>query len=437
MKKILALIILSAMTVSFFSACGKQVIEPSDDTELIDFRGDVLKFYIGEYTAQITKKGGSASEDREYDRFLDTQKQFNFRFDFVNVANVANTFLAGSLSGGMRADFLKANPKSIYESYMINTLIPAENVVNDASSDKWRTAGQQGCGIFDGKKYGIFPYYWETSPSISGFINLNLTTMSSYNIPTPHETIEAGEWDWDHFRDFLQQTSFKDGEIEWKGLGNLAPSGECMLPFIIGNGGSYMTYSNGRYKTAIDSDESMEAMRFVESLIKDKLLYDIPTDDEEFGNGLGCMLWSGDIGTSEIYDMAYVRYPYGPNGSKDIVSTISHGDSMYAFPVFSAYTEDEIGAVTEYLFEPLSELYPNGWKDIYEDKVFFYHEDYEYYLRSVEEAVYLDNAALEESYTEFRTAMWRFFLGSSTPEAAVESVADIIQADIDEHYNKQ
>ncbi len=436
MKKILALIVLSAITVSFFSACGKPGFNINEENEDLDFRGDSLKVYMGEWTGQVEKKGGSASSDREYDRIIDTQNKFNLVFDYVRVVNVANTFLAGSLSGGIRADLLKEGPGAIYNTYAINALMPAENVINDPESDKWKAAGQEGCGIFGGKKYSVFPYYWETSPTISGFINLNMTIMDSYDIPTPHEIIEAGDWDWEHFREFLRQTAFTDGATVWRGLGMLSSAGETMLPFILGNGGSYMTYTNGRYKLAIDSQEAIEALEFAQSLVEEDIMSDIPADVMDFHNGMTWMLASGAVGSSDVYDIAAIRYPYGPHGNKDTVSTITNGDTMYAFPIFSAYGENEIGAVVEYMFEPLSDLYPNGWKDVYEDNVFFYHEDYEYYLRSVENAVYLDNAALEKSYFDFRGAMRLVLFGSATPEAAVESVADIIQADIDEHYNK-
>lgn len=436
MKKIISIFILVCLSLSVFSACSKPVIpDEGDDTDL-DFMGSQIKIYLDIYMGQVIKKGGSASSDREYDRMIDTQNKFNLVFDYVRVENTANTFLAGALSGGLQADLLKEDPLGIYEAYAIDTLIPVENIVNNPESDKWKTAGQNGCGIFNGKKYGVFPYLWETPPGLSGFINLNLTVMNEYGIPDPHDIIEAGDWDWTHFREFLTQTTFTDGDLEWKGLGNLAPSGECMIPFILGNGGNYMIYDGGKYKLAIDSDESIEAMQFAQSLVADKLLYDIPTDDEGFGNGKTWMIWAGFIDTSKEYELSYIRYPYGPHGNKDIVTAISHGDVMYAFPIFTAYSEEEIGRVVEYMFEPLSDLYPNGWKDLYEDTVFLYPEDYEYYLRGAQEAIYLDDAALSKSYADFRAAARSVFLGTISAESAIESVKDIIQADIDEHYNK-
>ncbi len=435
MKKILALIVLSAMTVSFFSACGKPDILKETDNSDIDFLGETIKVYMNTWTGQVEKKGGSASSDREYDRIIDTQDKFNFKFEYVRVSSVSNSFLAGSLSGGIRADLMKEGPLEIYNAYAINTLKPAENVVNDASQDKWKAAGQSDSETFNGIKYGVFPNYWENAPSICGFINLNLTIMDSYDIQPPYDIIEAGEWDWEHFRAFLRQTAFVDGTQTWRGLGMIITWGETMLPFILGNGGSYITYSNGKYKAAIDSEEAIEALEFAQTLVEEDILSDIPSG-YDLTSEISWMIYSSYISASSEEEIEPIRYPYGPHGNKDTVSAITKGDVMYAFPIFSAYTDEELGAVAEYMFEPLSDIYPNGWKDIYEDTVFFNHEDFVYYLHSVEEATYLDEAALSYSHVKFGDAMRLVLNGSATPEAAIESVIDILQADIDEHYNK-
>ena len=435
MKKALSLLLMLCISLSFISACAKSDPMETEDDESLNLRGDVLKVYLGEHTGQVGKKGGSASSDREYERIIETQNKFNFKFEYNRVANVANAFLAGSLSGGMRADLLKGTPTEVYGSYLINTLIPAENVVDDITSDKWKPAGQQGCGTFDGIRYSVFPNYWESAPTIYGVINLNLTVMDGYGIQPPYDIIEAGEWDWEHFREFLRQTAFTDGDKVWRGLGMATLWGETMLPFILSNGGSYITSSNGKYKSAIDSEEAIEALEFAQSLVEEDIMSDIPAG-YDWSSGISWMIRSDRIYTSSVDEMEPIRYPYGPHGNKDTVSTITKGDVMYAFPIFSAYSEDEIGTVAEFMFEPLSELYPNGWKDLYEDTVFFNHEDFVYYLHSVEEATYLNDAALYDSYAEFGSAMRSVLFGSATPEAAIESVIDIIQADIDKHYNK-
>lgn len=435
MKKTVSLFVIACILLTLVS-CAKRTVIIDDDDDVLDFNGGTIQVYMNRWTGQVEKKGGSASSDREYDRIVETEKKFNFTFEYCRFESTANAFLAGALSGNLRADILKNSPLEIYNAYAINALIPVENIVNDVSSTKWKSAGQQDCGILNGTRYGIFPYYWESSPSISGFININMTVLQSYDITSPHEIIEAGEWDWEHFKDFLKQTAFTDGTTKWEGLGMFASAGETMLPFILGNGGHYIIYDNGRYKLDIDSEESLEALRFAQSLVDEELMNDIIVDNVDFFNSTRWMLASGHVMTSEDFDMANVRYPYGPHGNKDTVSTITNGDTLYAFPIFSVYGESELGEVVEYLFEPLSDLYPNGWKDIYEDNVFFYHEDYEYYLRSVDDATYLDNAALTDSYFSFRGAMRDVLFSRSTPEVAVESVMESIQAEIDEKYNK-
>lgn len=435
MKKFIAIFLLICVAFPLIS-CTKSNLLVDDEDASLDFRGESIVVYMSNSVGQVLAKGGSASSDREYQRIVDTQNEFNFVFDYVRVDSSSNSFLAGALTGGLRADLLKDTVSEFYYSYKINALLPIENFVNDPTSDKWRTSGQQGCGIFDGKKYGFFPYYWESAPHLYGFIILNLTILDSYGIPSPHDIIEAGEWNWENFTSFLRETTFIDGTSEWKGLGMINMQTQTMFPFILGNGGSYLIYENGRYKSGIDSEESLEALKFAQSLVQEGLIVDIPADNRDFANGMTWMLASGSASASTVYDFESIRYPYGPHGNKDIVTSLSLGDAMYGFPIFSAYTEDEIGEVVEYMFEPLSDLYPNGWKDIVGDTLFFYQSDYDYYVKSVEECTYIETVALNESYWKFTDAMRMVLLNAATPEQAVESVIDLIQVDIDENLNK-
>lgn len=436
MKKYISYLLLLCMMLSIF-ACAKAPIIIYDDNEEIDFLGTNLNVYMDNLIGQVTKKGGSSSLDREYERMVDTQNKFNFVFTYNRVESVSNTFLAGALSGGLQADLMKDYVDEIYKAYKINALLPIENIVSDASSEKWRGAGQSEYGVFNGKQYSFFPYYWEKTPTIFGFINLNMTTLESYGISSPHDIIEAGEWDWEHFKDFLKQTTFTEGTTVWRGMGMASLPGETMLPFILSNGGKYITYDNGRYTASIDSEESLEALKFAASLVNEGLMSDIPTGSSDFANGLGWMLYSGGTGSSPVYKIEAIRYPYGPNGNKDTVSTITTGDTVYAFPIFSAFSEEEMGAVVEYMFEPLSDLYPNGWKDIVCDTIFFYDTDYDYYIKGVENAEYLDKTVLSESYSQLSEAMRLVLYGSATPEVAVESVIDLVQADLNNNYNNE
>lgn len=428
------------MTFSLISCAKAPVIE--DNTEM-DFHGSTMTVYIGWYSRSIpTKRGGTASADREYDRYRETEKKFNFLYDFQIVENPPATFLSKAISGGLTVDMLSAIPQHLYESWLIDVLLPVENVISDPTSEKYRSPAENNVGVYGGTQYGIFPNYWESSPSVGGFIQINLTLLDRYNIDDPHEIIEAGEWDWENFRQFLTKTVINDGDNSFEGMAvNAYGTGtNAITPFLLSNGAHFITEADGRWTCEINSPESREALEYVKSLVDEGLLMEGPVDMGElyFDKGQRWMVSNGSAYSgNQDFDICCVRYPYGPQGNKDTVSTITQGDSMWAFPIFSAYSEEETGAVAEFMFEPLDpDLYPHGWQDMLEDNYFFYHSDFEYYLKGVYEAEYIDKSILEDSFWALDDALLAVMRGTQSPEIALETAEGIIAEEINEKYNK-
>ncbi len=441
MKRLFPILLMICISLSFFSACAKKpdiLIDENDGG--LDFNGNKIVIALGPYMWNYPpERGGSASSDRLLDRYEETQKEFNFTFDFLEGINPATHFLSAALSGSMQADFLYCSNSQIYDAYLINTLLPIENVIDDPESDKWKSPANNGKGLYGGKMYALFPNHWDSSPGIFGMITINTDLLDEYDIASPIDIIESGEWDWENFRAFLRQTAFKDGEKEWLGMG-MGINGvgvACIFPFVLTNGGSFMKETDGRYTLEINSPEAMEAYEYIADLGSEGLITEVPNSDPSYNNGEKWMLTSGGAGTSDEFNVAQVRYPYGPSGSKDTVSTISLGYTMWAFPIFSAYTEDEIGEVAEFMFEPLdASLYPNGWKDYMKDNIFTYDSEYEYYIKGVDRAEYIDMDILNDSFWKLSNAMYDIFKGNQSPTNAIDAVYDVIFEEINEKYNR-
>ena len=153
MKKLLSLLLLTVFTLSLFSSCAKNLPDVETEEDL-DFLGSKVVVAVGTGMWNYPPKmGGSASSDREVQRYADTEKHFNLKFDYINNINPATQFLAAALSGSMQADLLYCTNTSVYDAYLINTLIPIENIVNDAESDKWKSPASNALALFGGKAY--------------------------------------------------------------------------------------------------------------------------------------------------------------------------------------------------------------------------------------------------------------------------------------------
>lgn len=437
MKRVLAILFIIGITFSVFSACSKKKASVSEDEEDLDFCGGTIVIARGSYTWRFTlASGGEATGERELKRFDDTEEEFNCVLEFRENINPSTLFLTAALSGGLQVDFLFTGNDQIYQTYLINTLLPIEAVIDDPESDKWRSPASKAIGLYGGKMYGFFPNYWESSPSVGGIINVNMDLLEEYNIGDPFELIEAGEWDWEHFRTFLEQVTFTDGDRQWFGMasgynGHVA----CYFPFVLANGGSFLKEENGIYSLNINSTEAMEAYDYVAELTSKGLITDVPVDDPEYLNGGKWMVTSGGPETSTKYMINQVRYPYGPHGDKDTISTISLGFNLFAFPIFSAYNEDEIGEVAEYMFEPLGNVYENGWKDTLLQNVFYHEEECEFYIDGIEKAEYIDMDIFRDSYLLLDDALKSIANGSQYPSFAIDSIFDVINEDIDAKYN--
>ncbi len=430
--------------LSFFSACAKpKMPDLGEEDDNLDFRDAEFVISTGIHTHGVSlKKGISASQDREIDRYYETEKEFNLKFVFENNIEPATHFLAGLISGGIKSDMLYCWDYHLYDAYLINTILPVENIINDPESEKWDVIGDR-TAIYGGTRYGIFPNYWETIPQVEGFVHVNMTILEKYNIDDPHEIIEAGEWDWTHFREFLSKTVIKDGDVIWEGMGVNGigwPTITSITPFMFANGARFITDKNGRLVCDINSPEAKEALEYVASLTADGLFQIGPVDMQSwfFDKGERFMVMNGQgYSTNDTYTICGIRYPYGPSGDTDTVSTVTQGEKVWSFPIFSSYTEEEVGAVAEFLFEPLSDVYPNGWKDVVEDTFFFDRNDFEYFVKGVEEAEYIDAYIITEGANVYDRAINDVIKGYKSADVALDGAIEIIQNDIDEKFNSK
>lgn len=436
MKKIFSIIILIAIIFTSFCSCSKKPIIIEDDDQLNFFGGKLVIAEGAHINHFPITNGSSSSGDRELTRYAEVEKEFNLTFDYLLNIYPGTLFLSAALAGNeLQVDLLYAQNKHVYEAYLVNSLIPAAEIINDPTSEKWRTPSQNGCGFYGGKQYGIYPNYWETAPNLTGFIMLNMTLLEQYNINDPHEQIEAGEWDWEHFRSFLEATEINDPDFTWKGmvLQGFGMGAETIMPFLLANGAKYVVENNGRWTCELNSPEAIAALEYVHSLANDGLLVN---NWPSSSNGSWLAYSGNGLSSDSTFVVCGIRYPYGPNGNKDIVSSITTHERIWSFPIFSAYSEEEIGTLAETLFSPLSEQFPNGWKDVVEDKYFFNHEDFEYFVRSAQYSEYIDNSILEDSFWELCDVLKDCMHGLQSPEIAIPNLAEFIQQEVDEQYNR-
>ena len=444
MKRTLSLFILFTLVFTLVSCGQKEFIFEEDSGT--NFLGNTFTVYSGTmfsepWLSEKRERGGSASHDRFLDRIEQIEKDYNVKIRNEH-DNIQTKILAMTLNGGGGCDMIHCGNDVLYNFYTLGILTPFEEIgVKDNKDEKFGIPSLLVEGTFDGTQFGITNYLGDSTPSMEGLITINMELLRDLAMTDPHEYAEKGEWNWENFRAFLEKIKFNDGDREWRGMG-LVLGGAYggiynIFPFVLSNGGSFVKQTNGRYSVNVDSPEAMEAYDFIANLGAAGLLDEVPVDDPAYISGEKWMLTCGSYRTSNEFNIAQIRYPFGPSGNKDAFSVFSSAETVWSFPIFSAYTEEEIGEVSEYLFEPLSpSVYPNGWKDVLDDNVFYYPGELEYYITAAEHAEFIDMDINCDSAYLLNGALIDIKRGTQSPSAAIDSIIDVMSEEINENYNK-
>lgn len=157
---------------------------------------------------------------------------------------------------------------------------------------------------------------WGLPRDVSTFaLYLNQDLIAEAGAPNPIELAEAGEWNWDTFREVSEQVSGLGEQIYGFGMNNWWANPGV---WINSAGGSFFT--EDRTACAMDSDEAKQGLEFMTSLYQDDLAVPYGEDAEPpFLAGQVGMFMNGRWATpgtraNADFDWDVVRLPDGPEG---------------------------------------------------------------------------------------------------------------------------
>lgn len=157
---------------------------------------------------------------------------------------------------------------------------------------------------------------WGLPRDVSTFaLYLNLELIGEAGADDPRELAEAGEWNWDTFREVAEQVSGLGGEIRGFGMNNWWANPGV---WINSAGGSFFT--EDRTGCAMSTDEATTGLEFMTGLYQDELAVPYGEDSEPpFLAGQVGMFMNGRWATpgtraNADFDWDVVRVPDGPAG---------------------------------------------------------------------------------------------------------------------------
>ncbi len=450
MKKLIAILILMCITLSFTSCASKKPpIFTEEDEEIYDFRGSTFTVLTTGFVSNNgglndrniegrlcynQKRGTSSVTDALMDRYSELTKKYNINFDFENENSLQSEILTMSITGKSGADLIYTNSQTVFGLYGAGLLDSLEDIpLDDLESDKWGEDSYMPLVTFGGKRYGFTPNYWPFLPAAYGLLLINMSlAVDKFGMTDPHEYIEDKSWNWENLKTELRKVT-NDGDVSYTAmLGGFAPD------MVIANGGYIIKNINGRYQSGFNTDNFTEAMEFARSLNEEGLMrnasgigYDLFMVGEQF------VMMNGDsphIATSDNVYISTVSFPYGPHGSPESLSGFTWFEFFYAVPVTRIFSEDELAFILEETYEPLTN-YEDGWRGYAEDNYFNYQSDYEMYAETVDNIVVYPFGILSESFDAMEKEFNTYIGGGGSLSAAIQTIEDLLNNEINEKLN--
>lgn len=361
MKKLVALGLVAAMTLSL-AACGKK--DPGTGvvnndisvgtwwTNMTFNSGDTIDKSVDWQNAQL--KGDETPEQEEeklfnqhvaelkFDNLHAVEERYGitFHYDNITYTGVQESINTSILAGTPDCDIYLVEPAMGIPAQMnglaldLRTILPEDaDIFNE---QKYMTYLDMG----DGKVCIIKRVEAQGAVEATYPLGFNMQMLADNNLEDPRDLYERGEWTWDKFIEYctvLTQDTDGDGQPDQYGYcGYMA---ETLEQLMMSNN---TTIAGGTTETLTSAatGEALQMMYDMYNTYKVCAPYDYeynggnPSDSmrNEYTKGkigffpIACWIASGngdyDLDGSKGYtlpfDTAYVRWPVGPSGDKDL-----------------------------------------------------------------------------------------------------------------------
>jgi ABC-type glycerol-3-phosphate transport system substrate-binding protein len=462
MKKILGLLICCIMIFSI-AGCGdnqdsaNNTDNESNDTGFKDMNGARFIFGTIRTNEYFEDEGYSSAGDKMRKRYKDAAEKFNCTLDVVKITNDACAPLIMQAVAVMTdvPDFIDCNSDSAYTMYKEGILFAYDDMTTlDINDPRWGPASFRANGIYDGKSYGVFNYDWEFIPQIKGIMLINNPLIREHGMTDPYELQEKKAWNWENFKAELVKGTFTDGEKSYIGM-TCEDINKLALVAALSNGARLVSEVDGKKVFSFDTPEAIQGFDFAASLNKEKLVKASPgnladfTGGSEDSSGIAsyafCSSWMGTIHIAGceylpsflMDEYGFINFPNGPSASENNCSSfIGNERLLWCIEPGDNETDDK-GMIMNYVFSPLDDSEKEGWKKLAQSQTFHHEQDFNNFIFMIENSSYnYDTQLGTDIATRLDTAYRDILATTKTPAAAMEAVADAVNAQLTKEYGE-
>lgn len=422
--------------------------EPSgeDDVEPIDLDGYEFVFashWIHEF---FPEEGASEDGDMMLERYQEVEDKYNCKITPKESApdEFVPNVIAAVMAGDKYADILDMNWGWFQTLRAGNYLAPLDEVpefnINDT---KWDTDFTN-FGTFGGHIYGTNYVAPHRPKEARGVLFFNKTLLEREGQPNIYQLVQNKEWTWEKFNEIMKAVTKDtdgDGVNDIWGVNTIGNGLEMQA--IWSNGGRVVKEQDGKMVFSLNDQAVYEALQFVHDIINVDKLFKYPAAETDWtqpamdfleGNVAFHVMeyWFAPAWGVEMEDdFGIVPFPMGPQAD-DYVSM--HSDARLYAMTTSNNDKDKAAIIFNAITEPFDGVEQDSWKEKLLDEVLRDEESLATleYIFDGRMAIDLSAGIPGLDYGEAINSVTR--TAESTPKAAMEAIAEQMQAAIDDFF---
>ena len=458
MKKIVVLLI-CCMLIFTVIGCGSgtEVITEGTDTDgnkSTEFKDmNEARFIFGTIRTNeyFEDEGYSSAGDKMRRRYEDTAEKFNCTLDVVKITNDACASLIMGAIATMTdiPDFIDCGSEPAYTLYKEGVLFAYDDMTTlDINDPRWGPASFRTNGIYNGKSYGVFNNDWEFIPQVQGIMLINNPLIRKHGMTDPYEMQEKKTWNWENFKQELIKGTFDDGENKYIGI-TCEDMNKLALVSALSNGARLVAENEaGNKYFAFDTPEAIQGFEFAATLSKEKLVKVSAGNLVSFTGGslesdgiasyAFCASWMGTIHIAGceylpsflMNEYGFINFPNGPSADENNCSSFIGNERLLWCIEPGENDPNDKGMIMNYVFSPLENSEKEGWKKL-SDQIFHHPQDFNNFLFMISNSSYNYDTQLGTAIiTKMNSAYGKILNNQGTPAAAMESVADAVNAQL-------
>lgn len=453
MKKIICVSVLFMICFAIVSCSGGEELQSfisEGATDELDFNGRTFTIHGNWYESwdpTIYEDKGTALSV-ENDALISHNALVSEKYNCKIVSTEADFNFASSLGVDIAAntvdyDLIDTNAKFLAGIAMAGYLCSWDDTSLDITNyEKYGTEQYQKGATFDGKRYGIWPYYWLAQLDFRGMVVVNNNLYKKYSDVSVHEMYENGTWTFDGFKNVLNLfTNTGDGNEIYP----LAYYDSQMLAMcsVLANGGSLVTYDNqtGLYSFGLYDSKAMTGLSFAQSLCSEKLAkedgWEMNIFDTDLSAVIGlCENWNLNQILQTIDDADVITFPFGPDAEYGKTCSAYRTNNLrYVAMPQTGEDGSDVATFVSLWFSELEEDTKATIISNYNSSHFFNEESKASNKFMAENAVYDYGSHINNIYEDFVSQLGGTISGGASITQFLDSQKDSVQQEINENLN--